>query len=246
MVIRVEVWSDFVCPFCYIGKRRLELALAQFSHGDEVVVEFKSFELDPGSPRDTAKSVHEVLAEKYGMSVAEAQRTHAGLAKHAESVGLVYRFDSMQPTNTFDAHRLVKFAKSFGRDAELTERLFSAYFTDSENISDVVTLAEVAEGVGLSRAEALKVIQDKNAFANDVRIDEEIARQIGVTGVPFFVVNQRYSISGAQPTETFIDALDKVWEERLASPVLPNMSRNNASQGELSGKDCIIPGKGEQ
>ena len=245
MVIKVDVWSDFICPFCYIGKRRLEMAVSHFAHGNQVEVEFKSFELDPNSPKETSRSIHEVLADRYGMSIDEARRTNISLAKHAETIGLTYKFDTMKPTNTFDAHRLVKFAKSIKKDSELIERLFYAYFTESKNISDFETLAKSAESVGISRVKALDALQDSSAFANDVRIDESIAQQIGITGVPFFVVNQSYSISGAQPTTKFVDALNKAWKELVAPPVLRSLPRKQIGNAKLSDNGWIIPEKNE-
>ncbi|MGJ7913005.1 DsbA family oxidoreductase [Neobacillus sp. LXY-1] len=237
--MKIEVWSDFVCPFCYIGKRRLEMALEQFPHKDQVEVEFKSFELDPNSPNYNGQNIHEVLAKKYGMSVEQAKQANKGVGQQAASVGLTFNFDDMKPTNTFDAHRLAKFAKAEGKEGAITEKLLFGYFSESKLVSDHETLANIAEEVGLDRQKALEVLQDETAYASDVRMDEALSQQYGISGVPFFIVNQKYAISGAQPLETFVGALQKVWEEESATPVLQNLSTDD----DVSCADgsCAIP-----
>ncbi|MEK4874915.1 DsbA family oxidoreductase [Bacillus sp. FSL W8-0102] len=237
--MKIEVWSDYVCPFCYIGKHRLEKALSQFPHKDQVEIEFKSFELDPNAPKNSGKSIHEAIAEKYGMSIEQAKQTNQGIGQQAASVGLSFDFDRMKPTNTFDAHRLVKFAKTQGKEADISEKLFRAYFTEGKHIGDHETLADIAETAGLDRKQALDVLHDQNAYANDVRIDEAIAQQYGIRGVPFFLINQKYAISGAQPLETFVGALQKVWQEESASPAFEDLStEDNVSCADGS---CAIP-----
>ncbi|MBT2730276.1 DsbA family oxidoreductase [Bacillus sp. ISL-75] len=239
--MKIEVWSDYVCPFCYIGKRRLEVALDQFPHRDQVEVEFKSFELDPNSPKNIGQNIHEVLAKKYGMSVEKAKEANQGVGQQAATVGLKFNFDEMKPTNTFDAHRLAKFAKTQGKEAAVSEMLLHAYFTESKHIGDIETLADLAEAAGLNRQEVLQVLNDKEAYATDVRQDESLAQQYGVRGVPYFVINQKYAISGAQPTETFMGALQKVWEEESPAPVLQDLS----TEDDVSCADgsCAIPEK---
>lgn len=240
--MKIQVWSDFVCPFCYIGKRRLEQAIEKFPHKDKIEVEFKSFELDPNSPKYDGKSIHEALAAKYGMSIEEAKKANEGVGKQAESVGLDFRFDEMKPGNTFDAHRLAKFAKEKGKEAVLTEKLLQAYFTESKNIGDEEVLADIAESAGLDRDEALKTLQDKNAYANDVRIDEALAQQYGIRGVPYFIINNKYAISGAQAPETFAGALQKVWEEEsAAAPVLQDLSSAGTEDAACTDESCGIP-----
>lgn len=243
--MKIEVWSDFACPFCYIGKRRLEEALAQFPHKDQVEVDFKSFELDPNSPKNIEMSIHEVLAAKYRMSLDQAKKTNEGMAQQAATLGLTYNFDTMIPTNTFDAHRLTKFAKDHGKEAEVTEALLYAYFTESKHIGDLETLADIAEGSGLNRNEALNVLLDETSYANDVRVDEALAQQFQITGVPFFIINQKYSISGAQPTETFVNALQRIWDEESASPVLEDLSPDGASDASCTDDGCVIPNQKE-
>jgi predicted DsbA family dithiol-disulfide isomerase len=239
--MKIEVWSDYVCPFCYIGKRRLEEALNQFPQKDLIEVEFKSFELDPNSPKNSSQNIHEVLAIKYGMSLEKAKQANQGVGQQAATVGLTFNFDEMKPTNTFDAHRLAKFAKTQGKAAVVSEKLLNAYFTESKHIGDFETLADIAVAEGLNRQEVLNVLNDKNAFANDVRQDEELAQQYGVRGVPYFVINQKYAISGAQPVETFTGALQKAWQEESASPVLQDLSTVEDASCEAG--NCAIPEK---
>ncbi|WP_010677847.1 DsbA family oxidoreductase [Bacillus timonensis] len=237
--MKIEVWSDFVCPFCYIGKRRLEEALEQFPNRDQVEVEFKSFELDPNAKLYSGQSIHELLASKYGTSVAQAQQMNENVGQQAEGVGLKYDFEKMKHTNTFDAHRLAKYAATIGKEKELTELLLHSYFEEGKLISDHDVLADLAESVGIARGEVLDVLRDEKKFANEVRIDEAIAQQIGVTGVPFFVINQKYSISGAQPTSTFLGALQQVWKEENPAPKLTDLSSN---QGAVcTDESCDIP-----
>ncbi|WP_062106981.1 DsbA family oxidoreductase [Bacillus niameyensis] len=238
--MQVEVWSDFVCPFCYIGKRCLEQALEKFPQRDKVDVVFRSYELDPNSPQDQDRTIHEALATKYGMSVEEAKRMNEGVGQQAASVGLQFNFDRMVPTNTFDAHRLAHFAKTKGKDQALTETLLHGYFTDGKKMSDHDTLAELAVSVGLDREEVVSVLKNETAFADDVRYDENTAQQIGVRGVPFFVINQKYAISGAQPVETFSGALEKVWQEENDAPVLQDLS-GGADDASCVDGNCVIP-----
>ncbi|MBQ4900979.1 DsbA family oxidoreductase [Paenibacillus sp. Marseille-P2973] len=211
--MKVEIWSDYACPFCYIGKRRFEKALEQFPHKDEVEVVFRSFELDPSSPKEIRTSMQEILAAKYGMSLDEAKAANDRVAGQASEEGLVYRFDTMIPTNTFDAHRLTHYAGEQGKMAEMSERIFKAYFTDSLHIGDMDTLIFLAQGIGLDGKETADILAS-DAFADEVRRDERLAGEIGVRGVPFFVLDEKYAVSGAQPLEVFQKALQQVWEKR--------------------------------
>lgn len=218
-MMKIEVWSDYVCPFCYLGKRYLERALEQFEHRDEVEVSFKAFELDPNHSGYDGQSVYEMLATKYNMSIDEAKRMNEQLGEQVKRVGLHYNFDEMKVTNTFDAHRLAKFAAAHGKDVEakVTEKLLYGYFTESKLISDVNTLLDIAVESGMNVDETTAMLLDRTAFASDVRKDEQLARQIGITGVPFFVVNHKYTISGARPAEQMLAALQRIWEEQASS-----------------------------
>lgn len=207
--MKIEIWSDYVCPFCYIGKRRLESALEQFAHQNEVVIEYKSFELNPQESFYSGKNMHQLLSEKHGMSIEQAKKAHAKLEQQAALIGLVYNIDQVKPTNTFDAHRLTQYAKSVGKDKELAEKLFYSYYTDAKLISDHDTLADIAESVGMNRDESMAVLHDSSKYANEVRSDEATAKRLGITGAPFFVIDRKFAISGAQPTEVFINALNQ-------------------------------------
>lgn len=210
--MKIEVWSDFGCPFCYIGKRRLERALESFSHRDEIELVYRSFELDPGAPKDTESSIHELLAVKYGLSLEQAKESNRNVAQQAQTEGLTYNFDTIIPTNTFDAHRLAHYAGEQGKAKEMTERLFQAYFTDSLHIGDRDTLVRLAEEVGLDGA-AVREVLEQNTYADAVREDENEARRLGIRGVPFFVLRGKYAVSGAQPLEIFQGALLRAWED---------------------------------
>ena len=210
--MKIEVWSDYVCPFCYIGKRRLEEALESTGLGDKVEVVFKAFELDPNSPATSNQTMQEVLAGKYNMSIEEAKGMTDNVVTQAESVGLKYNFSTMKPANTFKAHRLAKLAETEGLGAEIAEQLLHAYFIESKQIGLDEELIDLCEKVGISKERAEEVL-NSDEFAEDVKADITEAGQIGVQGVPFFVINRKYAISGAQPAETFSEALQKVAEE---------------------------------
>ncbi|WP_186580657.1 DsbA family oxidoreductase [Aquibacillus kalidii] len=237
--MKIEVWSDFVCPFCYIGKRRLELALDQFAHKDQVEIEYKSFELDPHAPKYTEKSIYESLATKFGTSEEQVIEMNQGLIQQAAEIGLTYNYDDMKPTNTFDAHRLAKYAQTVGKESEITEKLLYSYFTESKNVGDIETLIEIAEIVGLDKNKTSEVLNNTDAFADKVRADQKQAQQHQITGVPFFLINDKYAISGAQPLEAFQNAIQKVWEEENPKPQFLDLSSNN--DFVCNDESCIIP-----
>ncbi|AMQ04904.1 MULTISPECIES: DsbA family protein [Sporosarcina] len=212
--MKIEIWSDYVCPFCYIGKRRLEEALEQTGLGEKAEVVFKAYELDPNSPAVSDTLMTEVLAKKYGMSVEEAKKMTDNVVDQAKSVGLNYNFDVMTPANTFNAHRLAKLAEQEGFDKTVSESLLKAYFIDGEKIGAEDVLLRIAEEAGISRDRA-KAVLDSDEFADDVRMDIAEAQQIGVKGVPFFVIDRKYAISGAQPAEAFANALRQAAEEEV-------------------------------
>ena len=205
--MKIEVWSDFVCPFCYLGKRRLEQALAQFPDLDKVEIIYRSFELDPSQPIYSGQKMHELLSKKYGMSIEDAKKANESIGREASKVGLEFHFDEMKYTNTFDAHRLAKYAKTVGMEKQIIEKIYYAYFTESKLISDHDILTQIAESEGLDKKAVISVLNDRTRFENDVRNDENLASQMGITGVPFIVINQKHVISGAQPIETFVDTI---------------------------------------
>ncbi|WP_226659676.1 DsbA family oxidoreductase [Pseudalkalibacillus hwajinpoensis] len=210
--MQIEVWSDFVCPFCYIGKRRLEHALSTFPHRDQVDVIFKSFELDPNAKESNGESMAELLAAKYQVSLEQAQGMCENMRQQAAGENLTYDFDKMIPTNSFDAHRLVHYAKEYGKGNEMSERLFYAFFTESKNIGDHETLALLGEDLGLKAIDIRQFLRT-DEFTSQVRQDEAMGSQLGIQGVPFFVFDGKYAVSGAQPVEMFEQALTKAWEE---------------------------------
>lgn len=240
--MKIEVWSDFICPFCYIGKRRLESALNQFEYKDEVELIFRSFELDPNSKKKFDENIHEIIAKKYGISIEQAKASNNQIVAQAKAIGLNYNFDDLIPTNTFDAHRLSHYAKIEGKANELAERILKAYFVDSLNISDHKTLAGLACEVGLDSDEALKVlVSDK--YGAEVRKDEENASRLGITGVPYFVFNDKYAVSGAQPSEVFLEVLEKVKKEEVSPEVIELLSEDKAKENGNSNLGNCSDGK---
>jgi len=238
--MKVEIWSDFVCPWCYIGKRRFESALERFAGRDGVEVVYRSFELNPESERDGNPGVIDMLAEKYGMSREQAAERVRMVTELAGNEGLVYHMDRAIQTNTFDAHRLAHFAAARGKLKEMTERLLKAHFTDSLHLGDSQVLADLAGEVGLDRAEALEALEG-GAYAEQVRQDEWEAAMLGVRGVPFFVFNRKYAVSGAQPAEVFARVLEQTWSEER--PLVVAGEENEAAACGADG--CELPGKKE-
>jgi predicted DsbA family dithiol-disulfide isomerase len=206
--LTVLVWSDVVCPFCYIGKRRLEQALAQWPGGDGVRVVWKSFQLQPDAVNDPSKNSLQNLVERKGWTMEAALAAATNLAERGKTVGLEFDFANTKVANTFDAHRLAHFAASRGLCDAMHERLFRAYFTEGRNIGDHGTLVELATEAGLAAVEADDVLAS-GRFAEDVRRDIDEALQLGINGVPFFVFDGRYAVSGAQDVEVFLDVLGK-------------------------------------
>jgi predicted DsbA family dithiol-disulfide isomerase len=212
----VEIWSDVVCPWCYLGKRRFEKALARFEHRDDVEVVWRSFELDPNAGPSSSAPAAERLAAKYGMSVEDAAASHERLTGLAAEDGLEYHLDRTRGGNTFDAHRLIQLGKAKGVQDAVKERLMRAYFTDNVAIDDHETLIRLAAEAGLDADEARAVLAS-DEYADAVREDEELARRIGINGVPFFVLGRRYGVSGAQTPDVLLEALDKSWEALAAA-----------------------------
>ncbi len=209
--LTIEIWSDVVCPFCYIGKRELESALARFPHRDSVVVQWKSFELDPDAPAHSTESTYSMLSRKYGTTLEQAKERSNGVKERAATLGLAYDLDGTVVTNSFDAHRLLQLAKTQGKGDAMKERLFSAHFVEGERIGERATLLRLATEVGLTGAEAML---DSSAFTDAVRADEQEARMFRINGVPFFVFDRRLGVSGAQSSEHFLQALGQAWEAR--------------------------------
>lgn len=210
--MKIEIWSDVMCPFCYIGKKRFDTALEKFQHKDEVEVEWKSYQLNPHLTTQTDKNINEYLAEHKGISIEEARSLNEHVTAMAAEVGLTYKMDEAVVANSFMAHRMTHFAKTKGKQSELEELLFKSYFTEGKNIDDLETLLQLGEEIGLDKNE-LKSILEGNQFAEDVQKDIYEAHQVGLKGVPFFVYNNQYGISGAQPKELFEQTLQQAYDE---------------------------------
>lgn len=215
--IVVDVWSDVMCPFCYMGDALLDQALERFEHAEAVSVRYHSFLLMPDLPVDTAVNLDDLLVTQRGLSRAQAKAMNAQVAARGRQVGLDYRFDRAIATNTRRAHELSHFAKRHGRQHDMIRRLFKAYFTDGLNVGDRDTLADLAAEIGLDRDAAATSLAS-GEFAAAVDADLLQARQLGITGVPFFVFNQAYAVSGAQPVEAFGQVLERVWGESAGTP----------------------------
>lgn len=210
--MRIEIWTDVMCPWCYIGKRRFEKALAQFAHKDKIEVEWKSFQLNPNQKTDVSKSTAQYLAETKGWSAEQTKQIFENVTQLAKAEGLNYNFDKTVVANSFDAHRLLQLAKQQGKGEAIEERLFKAYFEEGKNIADHATLMELAADAGLKKEEVQQMLID-STFANEVRHDVREAAEIGCTGVPFFVINRKYGISGAQDPSTILKTLEKAYGE---------------------------------
>ncbi|MFD9443033.1 DsbA family oxidoreductase [Streptomyces sp. NPDC060006] len=235
--MRVEIWSDIACPWCYVGKARFEKALDAFAHRDDVEVVHRSFELDPGRARDDVQPVLAMLTKKYGMSEAQAQAGEENLGTQAAAEGLEYRTRDRDHGSTFDMHRLLHLAKDRGRQDELIGVFYRANFAEERSVfDDDERLVDLSVAAGLDADEARAVLADPAAYADEVRADEREAAELGANGVPFFVLDRKYGVSGAQPTEVFTQALEQAW---AAHSPLKLIQQDDA---EACGPDgCAVP-----
>jgi predicted DsbA family dithiol-disulfide isomerase len=210
--LTIDIWSDIACPWCYIGKRHLEQALDRFPHKAEVAIVWRAFELDPSAPRvrDPSQSYAERIAKKYGTPAAQAQLMIDRMVDTAASDGLEFRFDRIRPGNTFDAHRLLHLAHDRGQQDPLKERMLRAYLTEGQAIGEPEVLAALAHDVGLDDQEVRGVL-DGERYTREVRQDEALARELGISGVPFFVLAGKLGVSGAQPADVLLGALEQAW-----------------------------------
>ena len=208
--MKVEIWSDVMCPFCYIGKRKFEKALAQFEHKDKVIVEWKSFQLNPNLVTDPTKNTLEYLAQSKGWTLDYTKQTTEHVSNIAKEQGLDFNFEKAVVANSFDAHRLLHLAKKYNLQNECKEQLLKAYFIDGKNTADHELLTKIGINIGLNETEITETL-NSNLYANEVNEDIYHAQQVGVKGVPFFVLGNKYAISGAQEPETFLGALNKTF-----------------------------------
>lgn len=209
--IKIEIWSDVMCPFCYIGKRKLEQALADFKAKDAVEIEWKSYQLNPELKTEEGKNIHTYLSEVKGISLERAKQLNEHVTSMAKQVGLTYNMDKAVVANSFDAHRLALFAKSKGKQNELVEMLFKAYFTDGKNTANHTTLIELGNTIGLDEIEIKEVLKSNN-FSEQVKMECKEAVELGISGVPFFVFNRTYAVSGAQEVGVFNQVITKLLE----------------------------------
>jgi predicted DsbA family dithiol-disulfide isomerase len=225
--LKIDIWSDVMCPFCYIGKRKFEQALAQFEYREDVEIEWHSFQLDPNTENNTGLSVYDYLAERKGMSREQSIDMHKHVTNTAKRVGLEYNFDIAKIANSFDAHRFVQYAKTNGVGDAAEEALFSSYFTHGKDISDHQTLAELGVTMGLDKQAVLEMLAGEE-FRDAVVRDIKAAEMMGINGVPFFVLDEKYGVSGAQSPELFLNALQTTWEEAQAETIVGDKNQHSS------------------
>ncbi|KOV53342.1 MULTISPECIES: DsbA family oxidoreductase [Streptomyces] len=241
--MRVEIWSDIACPWCYIGKARFEKGLAAFAHGDEVEVVHRSFELDPNLAKGSTAPVLEAVAKKYGRTLDDARTMEKHAASTARAEGLGYLIDR-DLGNTFDIHRLLHLARARGRHSELLNLAYRANFAEERSVYDHEVLVQIAVEAGLDESETRAVLADESAYADEVRADELEAAQLGARSVPFFVIDRRYGVSGGQRPEVFTQALEQAWQEQERTIVPVGMSEGDADTAAC-GPDgaCAVPSR---
>lgn len=208
--MKIEIWSDISCPFCYIGKKNFEEALKDFPHRQQLQIEYKSYELDPYAPKQSNETIHQMIASKYGVSLERAKSMNENVSARAAHAGLQFHMEKIKPTNFFDAHRLLHLALDLGKQSEMADRLFTAYFSEGKNLSDIQVLRDLAEDVGIEGPE-FDMILASDKYSLEVRQDEQAAEELGLSGVPAFVIADKYLISGAQPPKAFLEALKEAW-----------------------------------
>lgn len=226
--MKVEIWSDVMCPFCYIGKRKFEKALNEFPHQEHIQVSWKSFQLDPTTVTDPSLNTIDHLAAKKGWSKDQAREATEHVSRIAKQIGITFDYEKAVVANSFDAHRLSHLAKKYGRQNELEEKLFAAYFTEGKNTADHDTLVQIAAEIGLDKTEVNALLKS-DLYADQVKEDIDQAQQIGVRGVPFFVLDHKYAISGAQEPATFLQALTRAYEEHQKETPLQQVNTDGSA-----------------
>jgi predicted DsbA family dithiol-disulfide isomerase len=241
--VTVDIWSDIACPWCYIGKRRFEAALQSFSQAGQVDVVWHSFELDPAAPQASTTSTRDILAQKYNRTPAQAQEMLDSMTATAAQEGLEYHFETQQRANTFLAHQLLHLAAGHGVQDTMKERLLRAFFTEGMYLGDVDTLAALAAEVGLDATE-VKAALEAQMYAQAVRKDEAQAQAYGISGVPFFVLGNKYGVSGAQPAEALLGALQQLWSEVAPQPSALQLIGGVAGGEDCEDGSCAVPNNG--
>ncbi len=216
-VMTINIWSDIRCPFCYIGKRNFERALEQFAHKDSVAVTWRSFELDPSLKTQPESDLYSYLAKVKGMSYEESVQMHQHVTEVARAAGLDFNFDKAVVANSYNGHRLIQLAKSLGLGNEAEEHLFKAHFTDGRNIDDPDVLREVGLVIGIPE-DRVKRLLESDEYSAEVNADKAMASSLGIRGVPFFLINEKFGLTGAQPSAVFLQALDKAWKATVSNP----------------------------
>ncbi len=220
--MKVEIWSDVMCPYCYMGKRKFETALSQFNEAADIEIIWKSFQLSPDMKTVPDKSIHQILSDLMEISIEEAKKYNDQVTNSARQYGLVYNFDKAIPANSFNAHRFSHLAKQHGLQDKAEESLFKAYFTDGKNFDDIPTLIQLGVEIGLDTDE-LKTVLESDQYAEDVRKDIYEARQLGVRGVPFFLFDNKLAVTGAQDSKVFLETMEKAfdgWRKENPQPAI--------------------------
>lgn len=238
-MLQIDIWSDYVCPFCYIGKRELENAIIETGLKDQVKVAFRAFELNPDSPTEPIIGMLEDLSERKGQPLANIKQMVQNIVDRAKRIGLDYHFDNLMAQNTRSAHRLAKYAKEVGKAADYNERIFHAVFTESKFLPDANQLIELATDIGLDRDKVSEIIEDREAYSQDVEQDIELARQLQISGVPFFVINNKYALSGAQTKADFVNALEEIAREEGIT-LKPKLKKLGAETNSCGIDGCDI------
>ena len=233
--MNINIWSDVRCPFCYIGKRKFEMALDKFPHKDKVNVSWQSFELDPNLETRTDVNAIDYISKIKGISREDAEGMHLHVTQVAKEVGLDFNFDKAVVANSFNAHRLIQFAKVHQKGNEVEEALFKSHFIEAKNIDDTDTLVAIGMSIGLEEKEVKEVLAS-DAYSKEVRRDEMQAQKMGIGGVPFFVLNNKYGVSGAQSPETFLEVLEESWKDFEATnePLIIKQGESCAADGECN------------
>lgn len=238
--MQIEIWSDFVCPFCYIGKRRFDAALESFHGRDQIEVTYKSYQLDPNTPVYNGQDYLESLADKFG-SKEQAKQMTQNIQEQASTVGLEFDFIQAKPTNTLTAHRLNKLAEKEKVQEKVSDFLFQAHFVDGKDIGDKAVLMNIAQDAGMNATNVEQMLEDHTAFHEDVKTDIQEAAEFGISGVPYFIINRKYAVSGAQPVAAFTQALEQVWKEENENKPLQDLTADHLSNEACGIDGCEVP-----
>lgn len=210
--MKIEIWSDITCPYCYIGKHHLQTALSQLAYSDNIELHYRTFLLDPNAPKQPKETIYQQLSRKYGMSIDDAKASTQRIADQGKQIGLTFNFATLQPVNTIDAHRLIRFAERVNLASEMKEALFEAFFRDSLNIADHSVLLDLAQNVGLD-TQAVEIMLNSNQYLAEIEADQTSTKERDIRSVPFFIFDDKYAISGAQPITVFKELLNKLQQE---------------------------------